>query len=82
MDIEPREDGSVESVVQAYRKKLGLQVDEEPPFVEAEVIEEDEQASPPATGGSPVFQNNYYGGAPKKVTQVNGTLNITSLDDL
>lgn len=56
--------------------------DEEPPFVEAEVIDDDRpgQASPPAGGVK--FMNVFHGGAPKRVIQVNGTLNISSLDDL
>lgn len=52
---------------------------QEPPFVEAEIV--DDEPSPQSLN-SVKFMNVFHGTGPGKLIQVDGTLNIGSLDDL
>jgi hypothetical protein len=46
---------------------------EEPEVVEPEIVDDVEPQ------GNPMFQNNFYGGGPTNIVQVEGTINISNL---
>lgn len=72
--------GEPRDIIQAGRIVNRVnQSEEEDPFVEAEVIEDD------AAGGEiefPQFQNNFYGSGSPKIVQVKGEITINNLNDL